>query len=1508
MLKTKQLIALVAVLLLHTLPVLAQKSATIAFTDTAAAKAEAEKFVQQVEQSGKWLDQLTPSDLNELPVGLSAKVSNVTYKVAISNATFYPTYAELTVFARIEIPQNPKKIYFGVSGLKLSYEGGIVGDARLVLLGDIPIPINNGNAKVTLKGSLDMKTGKAVENLTYATIDCRGVKELGITADISFPRNILIPCDKNGAKIAGDSCVSARFTTIVSDWNDMLATVSLPDFQVNKLEDVVFKIKNATFDFSDARNSSNVVFPSGYQSKYLNGYPDVAMWRGIYASDIEVMLPKAFQKRGNTDRVLFGAKDLLIDNNGVSGNIYGKNIIPFEEGNAGGWRFSVNEFHLSLEANSLAGAGFTGNIGLPVADKDSLSYEAVITQDNQYWLTVSPKGKMDFSMWQAKVVLDSNSYVKLRVADGKFLPEANLYGNVTIEAKTKATSTKSVAQFKGVTFKGLHIQSVAPYLKVDYFGYNGTIGIAGFPASIDSIVLTANGKQANLSFGLNVTLQDNAFKASTRLNIATNFTDGNYQGWELGKVSVSRISLENIDLGGMTLSGGIELLEDDPTYGDGFGGNIKAKFKPLNAEVSVKALFGKKTFRYWYVEGSAKWAPALPIMGGLNLKGFCGGAYYRMLKTGSGSGSGNNSVTADYKPDSAMGLGIKAGIFFTVGSETVVDGMAQFEVAFGKSGGMKYIGVFGNAKIMGKLPGIAGDMVEEAQNLYKDITSAVASQLENLSDALKLDKIADLQQLAIEDKQAAAAAVPTTSEKPENSTGISAYMGMSYDFDAKTFHANFDVYVNAAKGLLQGIGNNYRAGWAVLHFAPGEWYIHMGTPTDPMGIKFGIGGFSIRTESYLMIGDHIPGSPAPPQEVADILGVELSSLDYMRDANALGEGRGFAFGAKVKIETGDISFLILYANLKAGVGFDVMLKEYPGVTCEGSNEPIGINGWYANAQAYAYLQGEIGVKVNLWFMKLRVPVVQGAVAALLQAKLPNPSWFTGYIGLQVNVLGIISGKVRFKLTLGNECKLVSNEATTSVLGTNVISNITPRDSVNVDVFAAPQVAFNFPIDKEIRLPQEGGGEQVYKVKLEQFTMTSNNTAVPGKTEWNNGMDLVSYYSNEILPSKTAMKVYVKVSFLEYKNNSWQSVYVEGKKAEEERTLNFITGDRPTTIPMTNIVYSYPVVDQRYFYKEEFNQGYIQLKRGQNYLFNVEGYNQKLIAVSDDGTQINFPFRYDSASARLLFNIYSLANTKSYSLQLNSYKLGTGVAATPTTTQTSTDLGDAGTVTVKNNTAQDVIRDDVGLELLSYNFATSAFNTFAQKMGRQPVVNTYWGKVSSDVIFLQAVVEAQEPFEEAELNGTTYTNNAPLVQPLAITSDDYFTQDIWPLNYKEYPAGGVVYLTRDTAILGLAPVKALPVTESYRKTIVAGNYTDAAVLKRLPYLYNLVSVYKDDYLDLQNQVANQYLGTPVSTKFTRFITGYFPFLRQGFYKVNYRYILPGNQAGSSSIVQYQNPIQ
>jgi hypothetical protein len=173
-----------------------------------------------------------------------------------------------------------------------------------------------------------------------------------------------------------------------------------------------------------------------------------------------------------------------------------------------------------------------------------------------------------------------------------------------------------------------------------------------------------------------------------------------------------------------------------------------------------------------------------------------------------------------------------------------------------------------------------------------------------------------------------------------------------------------------------------------------------------------------------MVGKDLPGSPAPPPNVSQILGGK--DMDYMRDLNALGKGNGIAFGAGMDFDTGDLTFLVFYARLAAGLGFDVMLKDYgEDVRCEGRSGPLGVNGWYANGQLYAYFQGKIGIKVNLFFKKGRFDILSLGAAVVLQAKLPNPTWMKGTVGGYFSILGgLVSGRCNFEVTIGEKCKLV----------------------------------------------------------------------------------------------------------------------------------------------------------------------------------------------------------------------------------------------------------------------------------------------------------------------------------------------------------------------------------------------------------------------------------------------------------------------------------------------------
>lgn len=72
----------------------------------------------------------------------------------------------------------------------------------------------------------------------------------------------------------------------------------------------------------------------------------------------------------------------------------------------------------------------------------------------------------------------------------------------------------------------------------------------------------------------------------------------------------------------------------------------------------------------------------------------------------------------------------------------------------------------------------------------------------------------------------------------------------------------------------------------------------------------------------------------------------------------------------------------------------------------------------------------------------------------------------------------------------------------------------------------------------------------------------------------------------------------------------------------------------------------------------------------------------------------------------------------------------------------------------------------------------------------------------------------------------------------------------------------------------------------------------------PYTYNLFRAYNRDYYDLRDQLVNRYIGKPELLKYADFINNNIPPFESGKYRVNFRFIQPDGQAGSSRLFEYE----
>jgi hypothetical protein len=1482
----------------------------------------AKEVFEKLESSQNYVDLINTDDIAILPLGVKKDIGNITYSLAISKAKIYPEYTEVTAFVHIALPQSdsnggPIELFFGADHIKISHQGGIYGDASLVLLGNMAIPINGGNALVNLQGGFDMTIGD-IDALTYVTIDCEGFQELGISADILFSRNLLEPVDQNYSVISNPNVqVQGHFQTVVSDWNDILVEVDLPPFQLTKKNSqdgtgkagLIFEVSDAVFDFSDVRNSINMQFPEGYQQYLVPGNEE--LWRGVYFKEFNVVLPKQFQKRESQERIKFQASQLLVDGLGVSGKFAVDHILPLHEGEASKWQFSVDHLEAHFLTNQLVGAGFNGMIVLPVTKEVTedeiqnqnsvsqkvLSYDALIDPiSNDYVLTATSNNEISFDVLKAKATLEPNSYVELRVSESKFRPKAVLHGSLAIKGNnSESDNGNPLVDFKGITFQHLQLQTENPYFQVDYLGYNGEVKFADFPVTISEIGITTNDSEASLTFGININLMESGFAGGTKLSIVGGFNENEQlHRWRFKKIEVESIAIE-ADLGSIQLSGLLNIKNDDPIYGNGFYGELGATFNGINVDAS--AWFGKKEFRYWFVDAYAdlSQSPTKVYIGPAQVNGFGGGAYYKMSKQ-PGTYSAMVPSGQSYAPNFNTGLGFRALIGFALANENAFNGKVGFEMDFNTHFGLNRVLFFGEGHIVKAMDFKFGDKFKQKLVGMEQKINSFGENSPTMQQ-LKETNLVDYSKVSF----------------PQDGltfdVGIDANFAMEMDFSNKTFHAELEIYVNTPGGFFKGIGPKGRAGWAVFHSGPGEWYLHVGTPEDRIGLQLGLGSFNIKSASYLMIGDHLEGSPPPPAIVAEILGVDVSQLDYMRDLNALGEGRGLAFGSDFSVDTGDMTFLIFYARFQAGLGFDIMMRDYGETACKGSGQ-IGIDGWYANGQAYAYLQGELGIKIKLLFVKKKIPIIKAGAAVLLQAKLPNPAWFRGYLGGHFNLLGgLVKGKFRFKVELGEECEIVDGSP---LGGLKVISEVNPQEGTDgVDVFTVPQAVFNMKINTPFEL-EDDQGVKTYRILLDEFKVIKDGNMIQGDLEWNENNDAINFISYDILPPNASLQTKVTVSFQEWKNNGWVTLSQDGKPAKESEERHFTTGEAPDYIPLTNIVYCYPVIDQHYFYQKERTSGYIKLERGQPYLFAPEtDWVQFTRFTTDDNELQQNKISYDQNNKMVHFDFPVFQNQRTYSFQILSQSNEKSSSGSVSDNYVSQNFGDESTsVEVLNRKAETSAKKEEETEILAFDFTTSAYNTFAEKLAAKNTTDYYLDPIYSNVHALQLDVAPSERFSLEELVGNGYTDNKPMLVGEAILSDVYFHQKINALIYEGYPLESVFTVDRDVSVLGLPPKKGIEVLSWY-VTDLESNPSYSLLDIRLPYRYNLPYYYKQDFLDIQYKIVNAYLdeSSAHASKILQYeyiIDGTFPPISKGEYSVRFQYILPGNIIGTSRNFKYVNP--
>lgn len=1413
----------------------------------------AHELFDYVIRENRLTDFLTSGDLQSLPVGVRKTIGGKAYVIVIDSMVLTPTAAYLVAFMSLPVPQSGQRLAFKGSNIRFTKTGGLTGNVRLTLLEDLSIPISN-HAQLNL---LSDNGG------TFIDWDCNGFKTLGLNAQVEFSRDYLVPDQKDGS--IGEGRVTGHFKTVVNDWSDLIAEITLSPFQVTKLKGFGFHVERAVFDFSDLNNAPGLVFPADYlSSAQMQGIEE--LWQGFYLKKLQIYLPPQFSSRNGGRKTIEG-HDLFIDNLGFSGTLAAKKMLSLEEGTMSGWKFSLDSISVTVTTNEIRAAAFNGQLHVPVFKEGQLfSYAAVITADNDYLFTVKNDSAMQMSLFAAKAVIDKNSHLEINIVNGAFKPRAVLNGKLTISAGMSDKADGAKASIGGVTFEALEISTVSPYISVGAFSLgseSSTPKMANFPVSLENVDFRMRGKDIDLAFDIVVNLvgsKDGGFGARGGLVLKNEVTYADNLSFQFKGVDLTELAIK-IDGGAYKIEGSLQLFKDDATFGSGIKGTVSASFQP-GLSVQAMALFGNVNGdRYWFADALAKFDQGVVIFPGFAIYGFGGGVYYHMKQKGyaadvSSIGASLSGIV--YTPDRETLLGLKATIMLgTHPSQEAFNGDATFEISFNNSGGVNQIAFTGNAYFA------APPLPRELANLKKKA-------------------------------EALAAATGQSAPFDDSKGSIYARLLLTFDVPNQTLHGNLTTYANVAGGVIKGAGDNGLCGEAVMHFAPDEWYIHIGTPENRMALS--LAGF-FTLQGYMMVGTNIPDMPEPPAQVSEILsGV---SRDRSADMGAFSKGDGFAFGASFGYNTGNLRFLVFYARFEAGAGFDMMLKNYTSdVRCAGASGPIGINGWYATGQAYGYFRGAIGVTVDLLFYSGDFEILSISAAVLLRAKLPNPVFLQGTVGGRFSILGgLVSGNCQFEMTIGEQCRM---QSTSALEGQKIIAAITPATGEqNVNVFSAAQAVFSIPLDKEFEFTTMDQTRKSFRGKLALFKMYDGNSEVPCTLGWNADKTVAALSPMDVLPSHKNIKVKVSLAFEEKVLGVWRPLTFNGKQATEDRELTFKTDAAPDYIPLSNVAYSYPMAGQYNFHPKETTKGYIKLIKGQPGLFATPDWTQVGRFTTIAGQKLDFPIAYSGATAEVSFTLPAgLATNTLYAFEIVNVPKAAQQAIDANVRETASLVANTG-VEIRNRTADGTLKVVKEKPVFATSIRTSRFNRFAEKMNALSAGKGAYWPIYPDVHQLIASLEGPELFDKYELEDAVHSDK--LVQLETDLNNPWYTKHIGPLLYDGYPHSGAAITHRVPQKLGVPPVHAVYPDQPNREQILSQTEIQHGILSgtdtRGSIVHNMALETYNDYYYMRQRAA--YLAQFSDDPWLQtLLQSHFPPLMPGVYKITFRYVLPGTKETTS----------
>lgn len=1220
--------------------------------------------IAKIREAGNFITTLTGGNLKEFPVGLSKTIGNVEYTMGINSMKLFPTYAQLEVFLEIKGPNMEQPLIFFSPDVKFSSNGGIVGGATLGLLGNMTIDIVEEKSVLLLKRAIRNPEGEFTGG-TYVTISCDGFEELSVDLEVHFSRDWIKPADAEDKKR-----IIGSFAAQVGGLHDLLFEIDInKPFVINKLEDVEWRVDNMVFDFSELRHSTAFNFPLNIQEDQYQPLVSDDRWKGFYVSEVEVVLPKRLT---GENEITINGQHLVIDENGFTGIASASStpLLGINQGNLNGWAFSVNYFEVVFLAGDLKEVYFDGKIGLPLfnaegadpdanfTEADALSYTASLNLGNYYGFTISNDTPLAINAWKARATLLPNTQISLEYEENTFTARADIYADIEIDGEIGANARIEVPAMR---VEGMVLSNQAPYFEPGNWAFPTEIdaNIGSFNLSITdpSVINTEEDgiPEAGLDFEASLTLDGPlAIEAEGGFLITGELDQSEaHHKWKPKKFQVKSLHVEGSFAGANSLVADIHFYDGtdpaiDPVYGTGFRGMGQIDFKGVGIGIGAIAQFGTSgqgdaAYKYFFVDVLAEFPPGMIPLGGMDIRGLGGGIYRHMsrpnadeafsqLLGGDESEFGASLSGVVYTPIESVSLGFKASVMLatpSTGTGNAFNANVSLGMEFGPTegnpdgNGLQRLWFQGSGRFM-------------------------ASPNPELAPAFPAEiDVAEIDFAQLEPHQNPFGAVTA----PNLSSDVSAYVLIDFNFNEDVYDARAKVFWNVNGGKFAG------EAWCAFHLevnegAENKWWFFVGTPESKARFEFQFLGQDALVEAYFMMGNEgIPGIPPPFDPFNPGQPLEDGEVSYPTDRPAntnllMDSGQGFAFGAGLHVGLGiGNENSLFFALLQGGIGFDISILKQNG-TCV-QDLDIGVNGWYSKGQAWAYLDASVGVNVKLFGKKLSLVVLDALIAASVQMELMNPTWGKGAVVVQVSVLnGLIDINDQFEFEFGDPLNSVLPADCDPANGDDLVQDIEVIEAIrlpegqnlnDVDVGSSILVDLNIPDQEILTFFNEEVEPEYFRVIFEGVNFQDDNgdpislgVIDPDLTSWDETnkhltLTYINFFPENTTITANAVARFQQRSTLPDGTYAWG--YVDGddgEPLEHIKTITFTTGGRPDVITLDNVIVSYPIPNQQYFFKDQYDGGYyIDLHANQMYLFQnlPEGYEAKGRLLGSNGQQL-----------------------------------------------------------------------------------------------------------------------------------------------------------------------------------------------------------------------------------------------------------------------------------------------